>query len=315
VGHALVIRGGTVVDGTGEPARRADVGIRDGRVAEIGGRLDGETELDADGAIVVPGFVDVHTHYDAQVFWDPWLTPSDGLGVTTVVAGNCGVSLAPCPEAARELMLETLRYVEDMESETLRQGVDWSWESFPEYLDRIATRGLCQEHADEAAMRDFVACVENHEALVAGLEERGLVAFVGDGSVLPRESGASDRPLEQGVVPLEAPEALAVEIEVPHAVRPFPDAEPARRLRGLGVPRGVTLIVGGGYHGKSTLLDALMRSIRAAERSVGVVAVAPSSRRTSSRAWRSRPPMRPLALATAVKIATCSTTPSPICSG
>lgn len=130
-----------------------------------------------------------------------------------------------------------------------------------EDVPRIAVRGLCQEHADEDAMRAFVACVENHEALVAGLEARDLVAFVADGSVLPRESGASDRPLAEGVVPFEAPDALAVEIEVPHAVRPRPDAEPTRRLRGLGVPRGVTLIVGGGYHGKSTLLRALERGV------------------------------------------------------
>ncbi|HWS47091.1 MAG TPA: amidohydrolase family protein, partial [Acidimicrobiia bacterium] len=91
----VVIRGGTVVDGTGAPQRRADVAIRDGRIAEIGDRLDGARVVDAAGHVVSPGFVDIHTHYDAQVFWDPWLSPSCYHGVTTVVAGNCGFSIAP----------------------------------------------------------------------------------------------------------------------------------------------------------------------------------------------------------------------------
>ncbi|MDX1648329.1 MAG: ABC-ATPase domain-containing protein [Myxococcota bacterium] len=129
-----------------------------------------------------------------------------------------------------------------------------------EDVPRLALRGLCADPADAEAMRGFVACVENHEHLVAQLPERGLVAFVADGSVLPRESGASDRPLASGAIPFEAPETLAVELEVPHPV-PAPGGGESRRVRGLGVPRGVTLIVGGGYHGKSTLLRALERGV------------------------------------------------------
>ena len=111
--------GGRVVDGTGEPARRADVRVADGRIAEIGPGLRGERALDADGAFVAPGFVDIHTHYDAQVFWDPWLTPSSLQGVTTVVAGHCGLSLAPCRGRGATSMVRTLHFVEDMAPATL----------------------------------------------------------------------------------------------------------------------------------------------------------------------------------------------------
>jgi N-acyl-D-amino-acid deacylase len=138
----LAIRGGTVVDGTGAPARPADVGISDGRIVEISEHVRGARELDASGAIVAPGFVDIHTHYDAQVFWDPWLTPSSLQGVTSVVGGNCGFSLAPCPVAMRDSVVSALQFVEDMDPDTLRIGIDWSWETFPEYLARVAARGV-----------------------------------------------------------------------------------------------------------------------------------------------------------------------------
>src|ERR1700737_2343775 len=95
--HDLAIRGGTIIDGTGGPSRRGDIGISDGRIAEIGDRVEATHELDASGALVTPGFIDIHTHYDAQVFWDPWLTPSSLQGVTHRVAGNSVSSWAPCP--------------------------------------------------------------------------------------------------------------------------------------------------------------------------------------------------------------------------
>src|SRR4051794_16244078 len=139
----VVIRGGTVVDGTGAPARRADVAITGGVISEIGDGLDGAHELDASGHLVTPGFIDIHTHYDAQVFWDPALTPSSWHGVTTVVAGNCGFSLAPLRPEHRELMIETLRNVEDMLPDTLRAGVDWdALGSYGGYLDAIEARGV-----------------------------------------------------------------------------------------------------------------------------------------------------------------------------
>src|SRR6476660_9816807 len=130
--HDVVIRGGTVVDGTGAPARVADVAITGGVISEIGTGLSGDRVLDAGGHIVSPGFVDIHTHYDAQVFWDPALTPSSWHGVTSVVAGNCGFSIAPVRPADRELLVRTLQHVEDMAPDTLFEGVPWDdFQSFP----------------------------------------------------------------------------------------------------------------------------------------------------------------------------------------
>ena len=137
----LIIRGGTVIDGSGAPGRRADVAVTGDRITEIGDDLDGKRTLDAAGHVVAPGFIDIHTHYDAQVFWDPALTPSSWHGVTSVVAGNCGFSIAPCRPAHRELMVHTLEHVEDMSPATLEAGVPWDFETFPEYLDSVERRG------------------------------------------------------------------------------------------------------------------------------------------------------------------------------
>src|SRR5438309_7336257 len=136
----LVIRGGRVVDGTGAPSFPADVAISDGRIVDVGPNLKGDRELDASGQLVAPGFIDIHTHYDAQVFWDPALTPSSWHGVTSVVAGNCGFSLAPCRPEHRSLMVHTLEHVEDMSPATLEAGVPWDFETFPEYLDSVEPR-------------------------------------------------------------------------------------------------------------------------------------------------------------------------------
>jgi N-acyl-D-aspartate/D-glutamate deacylase len=137
----LVIRGGTVLDGTGAPGRRADVAIRGDRIEAIGANLRGRRELDASGQVVAPGFIDIHTHYDAQVFWDPALTPSCFHGVTTVVAGNCGFSLAPTRPAHRDVVVRTLEKVEDMNAATLGAGIPWDFESFGEYLGSVRRRG------------------------------------------------------------------------------------------------------------------------------------------------------------------------------
>src|SRR4051812_27790592 len=143
----LIIRGGEVVDGTGSPARRADIGIADGRIETIGDLSDAEASetLDATGKIVAPGFVDVHTHYDAQVFWDSSLSPSPLHGVTTVLAGNCGFTIAPLSgePADGEYLMRMLARVEGMPIEALATGVPWNWTSTAEYLDAIeGTVGL-----------------------------------------------------------------------------------------------------------------------------------------------------------------------------
>ena len=170
----LVIRGGTVVDGTGAPGRRADVAIEDGRIAEIDDRLDGDRELDASGQIVSPGFIDIHSHYDAQVFWDPALTPSSFHGVTSVVAGNCGFSIAPCRPEHRALLARTLQHVEDMNLATLEAGIPWDFETFPEYLDSVARRGVGLNYGvyvGHTAVRLFVMGEEGYEREHATADE------------------------------------------------------------------------------------------------------------------------------------------------
>ena len=139
--HDLVVRGGTVVDGTGAAARTADVAIRDGVVIEVG-RVEGSAarEIDADGALVTPGFVDIHTHYDGQATWDEQLTPSCWHGVTTVVMGNCGVGFAPAAPDRREWLIGLMEGVEDIPGAALSAGIQWGWESFPEFLDALESR-------------------------------------------------------------------------------------------------------------------------------------------------------------------------------
>ncbi len=133
-----LIRGGMLVDGSGGPPRRADVALTDGRIAAIGS-ISGEARetIDADGRIVSPGFVDVHTHYDAQAFWDPTLSPSPYHGVTTIVGGNCGFSIAPLSPDAGDYLMRMLARVEGMPLESLREGVPWDWASFGDYLSRF----------------------------------------------------------------------------------------------------------------------------------------------------------------------------------
>jgi N-acyl-D-aspartate/D-glutamate deacylase len=137
----IVLRGGTLFDGTGAPGRAADVAVADGVIREIGSNLRGRRVLDATGCAVTPGFIDIHTHYDAQVFWDPALRPSSYHGVTTVVAGNCGFAIAPTRREHHDLVVRTLENVEDMDPATLAEGIDWDFETFPEYLASIRRRG------------------------------------------------------------------------------------------------------------------------------------------------------------------------------
>lgn len=137
----IVIRGGTVFDGTGAPGRVADIAITGRVISAIGSGLAGERELDASGCAVAPGFIDIHTHYDAQVFWDPALRPSSFHGVTTTVAGNCGFTIAPTRPEHHETIVHTLENVEDMDPATLMAGIAWEFETFPEYLDAVGRRG------------------------------------------------------------------------------------------------------------------------------------------------------------------------------
>src|SRR5687767_8577900 len=131
----LVIRGGLVVDGSGAPAREADVGVTQGVIVAVGKQIGrGRREIDAKGMIVTPGFVDIHTHYDAQATWDPNLTPSSMHGVTTAVMGNCGVGFAPAAPDRHEWLIALMESVEDIPGAALTEGMRWGFESFPEYL-------------------------------------------------------------------------------------------------------------------------------------------------------------------------------------
>jgi N-acyl-D-aspartate/D-glutamate deacylase len=136
--HDLVIRNGKIVDGTGAPAFVGDIAIDGDVIASVGGEAGaGRREIDASGLLVTPGFVDIHTHYDGQVTWDPYLSPSSWHGVTTLVMGNCGVGFAPVEPGKQQFLIGLMEGVEDIPGTALAEGIKWSWESFPQYLDAI----------------------------------------------------------------------------------------------------------------------------------------------------------------------------------
>ena len=140
--YDLVIRKGKVVDGTGSPAFFADVAVQDGKIAAVGAGLGGRgrREMDAQGRLVTPGWVDVHTHFDGQASWDPMLGPASNQGTTTVIMGNCGVGCAPCKPGERDELIAVMEDVEDIPGTALTEGITWEWESFPEYLDALDRR-------------------------------------------------------------------------------------------------------------------------------------------------------------------------------
>ncbi len=158
--YDLVIRGGTLADGRGGALHEADVAVQDGKIAEVGKVSGhGREEIDARGLLVAPGFVDVHSHYDAQVIWDQHLLPSGWQGVTTTVMGNCGVGFAPVRETDRETLIELMEGVEDIPGDVMREGLTWEWSSFPDYLDALERRphdmDVCAQ-LPHSALRVFV---------------------------------------------------------------------------------------------------------------------------------------------------------------
>ncbi|MBV9118510.1 MAG: amidohydrolase family protein [Acetobacteraceae bacterium] len=186
---SLVIRGGTVIDGSGGDPYEADVAVAGGRISAIG-RVDarGAEEIDARGRIVTPGFVDVHTHYDAQVMWAEHITPSSWNGVTTALIGNCGVGFAPCRPDEREMLVALMEGVEDIPEPVLTEGLPWNWQSFPEFLDAVEARRFDMDIATQvphAALRVHVMgrrgferepATERDRAAMARLAQEGVRA-------------------------------------------------------------------------------------------------------------------------------------------
>jgi N-acyl-D-aspartate/D-glutamate deacylase len=156
----LVIRNGVVVDGSGESSRRCDVAIEGDRIVAVGDDVgQGRREIDADGLVVTPGFIDPHTHYDGQATWDPWLAPSSHHGVTTVAMGNCGVGFAPVAPHFHDELIEMMEGVEDIPGTALHEGLRWDWESFPEYFDALDRQERTIDvatHVPHAALRAYV---------------------------------------------------------------------------------------------------------------------------------------------------------------
>jgi len=179
----LVVRGGTVVDGTGAAAFEADVGVKDGRIAAVG-RITGSgvEEIDAKGQLVTPGFVDIHTHYDGQATWDGRMQPSSWHGVTTVVMGNCGVGFAPCKPSDHDRLIQLMEGVEDIPFPVLSEGLPWNWESYPEYLESLSKRRFDVDIGSQlphAALRVFVMGergVNREPATEADIEAMSAIA-------------------------------------------------------------------------------------------------------------------------------------------
>ena len=177
MGYDILIRGGTVVDGTMVPRQRADVGIRDGRIVEIGkiASRDAGRVLDADGLIVAPGFVDLHTHYDAQIQWDPWCSISGWHGVTSVALGNCGFGFAPVKPAERDRAMLSMSRNEAIPLESMREGMIWDWETFPEFmqtLDRIPKGVNCLTYLPLSPLLGYVMGIEAAKSRAAKPDEQ-----------------------------------------------------------------------------------------------------------------------------------------------
>src|SRR4051794_35144585 len=189
--HDLIIRGGTVLDGSGSEARTADVAVDGGTITAVG-RVDGDATrtIDADGLLVTPGFVDIHAHYDGQATWDERLIPSSWHGVTTVVAGNCGVGFAPVRPADHQHLIELMEGVEDIPGAALHEGLPWTWQSFPEFLDALGQRRYDIDIATQVphgALRLHVMGERGANREAATTEDIAAMARIARGAV---EAGA-----------------------------------------------------------------------------------------------------------------------------
>ncbi len=184
--YDVLIRGGTLIDGTGAPARRGDVALQDGRIAAVGAVTGAARRtIDASGRAVTPGFVDIHTHYDGQATWDSLLAPSCYHGVTTAVMGNCGVGFAPVKPDEHDFLIQLMEGVEDIPGTALHEGIQWEWESFPEYLDALARRRFSMDigtQVPHGAVRTYVMGergANNEKATPRDIEQMAAVVREG----------------------------------------------------------------------------------------------------------------------------------------
>jgi N-acyl-D-aspartate/D-glutamate deacylase len=208
--HDLLIKNGLVIDGTGAPARHADIAISGGKILQVEKNISGTAKrtIDAGDLVVAPGFIDPHTHYDAQICWDGAVTPSSWHGVTSVVMGNCGVGIAPCRPAAREIAMRDLVNVEAIPFEVLEAGITWDWESFPQYLDAAARRKPALNLAFLAPLtpfRHYVMGEASMERAATGEETAKIKTLLGEAvdsgafgfssTILNQHLGFGGRPL------------------------------------------------------------------------------------------------------------------------
>jgi N-acyl-D-aspartate/D-glutamate deacylase len=222
----LLIRGATVYDGTGAPGRVADVAVKAGRIVDPG---PAKETLDAGGLALMPGTVDIHTHYDAQITWDAKLSPSPALGVTTAIMGNCGFGIAPCPQPLRETILRNLSVVEGMDVQALLEGTRWDFETFPQYLDALerihpyANVGVLAGHSsirsavmgEEASTRKLPTAEELRKMQDAVREALAAGAAGFASSFSPNHSGWGGRPM---------PSTICEDAELRALVEPLKEA-------------------------------------------------------------------------------------------
>ena len=239
--HDLVIRNALLLDGLRSPPKQGDLAVRNGLIVEIGKvASSSKRTIDADGLALMPGIIDNHTHYDAQITWDPGLAPSPALGVTTAVIGNCGFTIAPCRPADRELVMRNLTQVEGMSLEALRAGIRWEFESLPQYLDMLERRGAALNVAafvGHSSVRTYVMGEAATQRVATDDEVRSMKAIVLEGM----RAGAvgfstSTSPAHNGDGGLPMPSRLADEKELRALVGALKDAG-----------RGVFMLTKGGH--------------------------------------------------------------------